>query len=311
MTSEPIQMPEEPSARATSAPASLPFPRIFAWSVRREIWESRAVYLAPLAAAGVALLGVLASCYQIPQSVRLAMADPKKVEALMLPYAVVAFAVLLTGVFFAVFYSAAALHGERRDRSILFWKSLPVSDLAAVLAKAAIPLLVLPPVMLAVIYAGHAVVLVLTSLVVAINGIDPRELWGRLSLGFMWAALARGMIFLPLWYAPVLAWLILVSSWARRMPLLWALAPVIGIPIIERLAVGKHGWIFTAMISRRLGGGLAEAFSVGGKGKTPIGHWADLDPTRFLTNPEVWLGLVVAGLFLAAAIRLRRAADPI
>ena len=52
---------------------------------------------------------------------------------------------MLTAFLVGVFYCLDALHGERRDRSILFWKSLPVSDLTTVLAKASVPCRVLPP----------------------------------------------------------------------------------------------------------------------------------------------------------------------
>lgn len=293
------------------SPAAMPWTRLFYWSVRREVWENRAVYIAPLAAVGVALLGVLVGSGHLVGALRAAMADPKKVDNLMMPYSVVAFAVLVTGLIFGAFYCLAALHGERRDRSILFWKSLPVSDLTTVLSKAAIPMLVLPPIMIGVAIAGHLGVLALTSLVVLVNGINPMELWTRLNLGFMWAAFIRGMIFLPLWFAPVSAWMMLVSAWAKRMPILWALGPVIAVSIIERMAFGKAGGPFSALFRYRFGGWFTEAFTVGGKGKTPIHHWADLDPTSLLINPWMWAGLVVAVLFLALAVRLRRAAEPI
>lgn len=301
---------DQPVAAAPPS-ASLPWSRLFYWSVRREVWENRAVYVAPLAAVGVGLFGVLVSAFHIPRALHAAIADPRKVDNLMLPYSVVAFAVLLTGLVFAAFYCLAALHAERRDRSILFWKSLPVSDLTTVLAKAAIPMLVLPVVMIGVVIAGHLAVLALSSLVVLAYGINPVELWTRLNLGFMWAAFIRGMIFLPLWFAPVSAWLMLVSAWAKRMPILWAVGPLIAVSIVERMAFGKAGGPLSALFRYRFGGWFTEAFTVGGKGKVPIRHWAELDPTSLLINPSMWAGLAVAAVFLAIAVRLRRSADPL
>ena len=58
-----------------------------------------------------------------------------------------------------MFYCLDALYGERRDRSILFWKSLPVSDLTTVLSKASIPIVVLPLLTFAVTVATQLIML--------------------------------------------------------------------------------------------------------------------------------------------------------
>jgi ABC-2 type transport system permease protein len=296
---------------AAPSPARLPWLRLFYWTVRREVWEHRAVYVAPAAAALLGVVGVLLASGHVGPALRAAIADPKRADALMMPYAVVCLAVMVTGLVFAGFYAIGALHGERRDRSILFWKSLPVSDLTSVLAKAFLPLVLLPPVMFAAAFAGHLLALLVTGAAAMLAGLDPRELWGRLHLGFLWAAYGRGMIFLPLWYAPVVAWLMLVSAWARRMPILWAASPFIATFVIEAMMFGKRGGVLSHILLYRLAGWFTEAFSVGGKGKAPIDKWSDLDPSHFLANPQVWIGLLVAALFLAAAVRLRRQADTI
>jgi ABC-2 type transport system permease protein len=240
-----------------------------------------------------------------------ALANPKKADVLMMPYAVVCLAVIVTGLAFAAFYSISALHAERRDRSILFWKATPVSDLTTVLAKAFVPLVVLPPVMFAMMLGGCLAALLISTIAALLGGFDPREMWSRLHLGFLWASFGRGMLFMPLWYAPVVAWLMLVSAWARRVPFLWAIAPLIGSAIVEGVLYGKQLGLVTAVLFHRLTGWFMEAFSVGARGKEPVGAWSDLDPTHFLTNPQLWAGLAVAVLFLALAVRVRRDADTI
>ena len=105
------------------------------WSVRRELWEHRSIYLAPLAAAAVSLLGFLTG---------LTLSPAHRHEGLDTPYEFAAVLIMGTGFIVGIFYSLDALYGERRDRSILFWKSLPVSDLTTVLSKFAIPLVILP-----------------------------------------------------------------------------------------------------------------------------------------------------------------------
>ena len=120
--------------------------RRFYWSIKREVLESRSIYIAPLAVAGVIVLGFLVSAIHLPAKVREAsgMTPMAQGDIFAQTYDVAALALMATTLVVAVFYCLDALHGERRDRSILFWKSLPVSDLMTVLSQATIPLLLLP-----------------------------------------------------------------------------------------------------------------------------------------------------------------------
>ncbi len=135
-------MAEPAVAPQDAAPAAYAWQRLFYWSMRRELWENRSVYVAPLVMAGFALLGVLLSTIALPHYLRAVAEGTARAGRLMGPYSFVAFSVMATQFFVTMFYSLGALYGERRDRSILFWKSLPVSDLITVLSKAAIPLVV-------------------------------------------------------------------------------------------------------------------------------------------------------------------------
>jgi ABC-2 type transport system permease protein len=101
------------------------------WAVRREVWENRSLYLAPLAVAALVLAGFLISTIRLPARMRAASAlSPTQQHNLVAqPYPIVAGVMMLTTLAVGVFYSLDALYGERRDRSILFWKSLLVSDL--------------------------------------------------------------------------------------------------------------------------------------------------------------------------------------
>jgi ABC-2 type transport system permease protein len=297
------------AAANPAAPPAISRLRVFWWSLRRELWEHRSVYIAPLAVAAVLLFGFLISTHSLPRALREIEAGTSGTARLMNGYSAVAFAVLLIGYIVGLFYCLDALQGERRDRSILFWKSLPVSDTITVLSKAAVPVLVLPAVVFATIVAANLVMLLFSTLVVAANGLNPGALWGRLNVAFMWAALLQGLAFMALWYAPLWAWLLMVSAWARRMAFLWAIGPIVALAAFERIAFNHVGlYLF---FERRLAGGFAEAFSVGGLGESPISRPAHLDPVRLFTSLELWGGLVVAALFLAAAIRLRRSRAPL
>ncbi len=131
---------------------------------------------------------------------------------------------MVTAFIVGIFYCLDALHGERRDRSILFWKSLPVSDLTTVLSKASIPLVVLP--LLAFVdHRRHAVDHAAAEQPWSCwaSGLSVATLWTHLPLFQMSLMLLYHLLAVHgLWYAPIYGWLLLVSGWARRAPFLWA-----------------------------------------------------------------------------------------
>src|ERR1700737_3555118 len=133
------------------------------WSVRRELWENRSIYIAPLIVAAVQVFGFAISTIGLAERRRaVLLLDPAKQGALIeQPYDLAAVMMIFTVFIVGVFYCLDALHGERRDRSILFWKSLPVSDLTTVLSKVSVPLMVLP-----LLVFGVTVILQLFMLVV-------------------------------------------------------------------------------------------------------------------------------------------------
>jgi ABC-2 type transport system permease protein len=207
---------------------------------------------------------------------------------------------ILTG----IFYSADALHGERRDRSILFWKSMPVSDTTTVLAKASIPIVIVPLFVCAVAFLMWWIMLLASSAVLLGRGMSPARLWAQLPLFQMWGLLIYHIVTAhAIWPAPVYCWLLLVSGWARRAVLLWAALPVLVIGVLQKLTFDS--WSFVHLVGRRLIGdapSMAMASSIATTQVTAV---------RFLTSPGLWLGFVVCAIFLIAAIRLRRSSGAI
>jgi ABC-2 type transport system permease protein len=283
--------------------------RVFYWSLRRELWEHRAIFIAPLIVAAFALLGSVLSTAMLPSSLRaLAAGTAKHPSALMGPYSFIAGSVMVTSFIISLFYATTALYSERRDRSLLFWKSLPVSDRTTVLAKAAIPIAVIPAVTFGVVFVTQLAMLVWSTLVTLINGIDPTVLWSHVNVGTMWVVLLYGLFVNALWSAPIYAWLLVVSAWARRVPFLWAVAPIVLPAMVEAMVreAGFESTHFGAFIGKRLFGGSAEAFSVDGRGKAAIHTISQIDPLRTFSSPDLWGGVIAATLLLAAAIWLRR-----
>jgi ABC-2 type transport system permease protein len=296
-------------APPAAAPAAFSWRRLFYWSVRRELWENRSVYIAPLAMAAFGLLGVLLSTITLPSYLRAIADGTAKAGRLMAPYSFLAFSVMAVQFFVAVFYSLGALHGERRDRSILFWKSLPVSDLITVLSKAAIPMAVVPVITFAIVFGAQSSMAIWSTLVSLVNGLSPAVLWSHLDLTTMWVVLPYGLVVNALWQAPVFAWFILVSGWARRTPILWALGPFVAAALVE---AGAHRTSHIGQfLGERIFGGFAEAYSIKGDGGKAIEYVTQLNPARTFSLPELWIGLAAAAAMLAAAVWLRRRREPI
>lgn len=291
------------------APVAIPTSRLLYWSVVRELWESRSIYVAPLAVAGLILFGFLISAFRLPFEIRATLSlDPmRRHELLAQPYDFAALLIMGTTFIVALFYCLDALHGERRDRSILFWKSLPVSDLATVLSKASIPLVVLPLLTFIITVVTQGLMLLISSAVLAGSGLNVGSLWSQLSLFQTWLMLLYHLVTVhALWYAPIFGWLLLVSAWARRMPILWASLPVLAIALVEKIAFNSTH--FAEMLGNRVGGGVEAITLPGGSPMDPMTHPT---PGHFLASTGLWIGLVLTAAFLAGAVRLRRSQGPI
>jgi len=315
MNTESNAVPDSPLGSPAIAPAAMSAPRPFYWSVRRELWENRSIYVAPLAVAAVVLLGSAISLVGVPRSVRGVVALDLAMQSTMLahPYAHIGMLLVATGILVGIFYCLDALHSERRDRSILFWKSLPVSDLTTVLSKAIIPFVILPLIIFVTTVVLQFIMLLMSSAVLLATGAGVTTLWARLPLFQMQLVLLYSLIVLALWHAPIYAWLLLVSGWARHATFLWAVLPLVAIGVFEWIAF--HSSYFGSLMHYRVGGFAARAFSFHLPGNAPVDpHFIPLSlltPGKFLSTPGLWLGLVMAAIFLAAAVRLRRYREPI
>jgi ABC-2 type transport system permease protein len=298
------------NAVVSQATAPVPRTRPMYWSVRRELWENRSIYIAPLVAAGVFLFGFLISTITLPRRMAAALAfDPLRQEhAVMGPYNFIAGMLAMTGIVVGVFYCLDALHGERRDRSILFWKSLPVSDRTTVLAKTSVPFVVLPLFVWALSLAMQLIMLTWSTVVLLSNPPAVSMLWRQAEIFQSSLALLYGLVAITLWLAPIYGWLLLVSAWARRATFLWAVLPPAALAIFEWIAF-RTSYI-GLLLAHRVTGWFKQAFDLQPQGgqSHPLMH---LTPLKFLTTPGLWIGLAFAVGFLAAAIRLRRYREPI
>jgi ABC-2 type transport system permease protein len=310
MNTQSNSMPQSFEANGT-APAAMSATRPIYWSIRREFWENRYLYVAPLAVASVFLFGYLISAIHSPGQLRalLVSDSTQNQEGIFGPFDISAALMMGTAILMSLFYCAEALHGERRDRSILFWKSLPVSDVSTVLVKASIPLLILPLLVAAITAVMQLLMLLLSSVVLLGTGGNIATLWAHLPILQMSALVLYHVLTAhALWPAPLYCWLLLVSGWARRATFLWAALPVLAIGGLEKIAFNTSH--FAAMVGERFTGSTAPIASSSPE-LFPTNPMTHITPAAFLATPGLWIGLAVAAIFLGAAVRLRRYQGPI
>lgn len=268
--------------------SEITWPRRYAWSVRRELWEHPSLWITPVAAGLVVIVAFLVS--RLP-----AVAAARSTQLLASePYDAAIGVVMLTAYIAAAFYCLDSMYGERRDRSILFWKSLPVSDTMTVLAKLAVALVVVPLIIAAATMATLVVLLPLS---------DAHPPLLRTSVLLLYHLFAVH----TLWWAPLFGWLLLISAWARRAPIVWAIVPIFVFSGVERIAFGTS--YFAALLSSHFLSATPDAIVV--HGKLPTDPMTRMTPAALLSSPGLWLGLGMTALLVVLAIRLRRERGPI
>jgi ABC-2 type transport system permease protein len=305
-----IAMPGTSRSSQESVPTTIPFSRSFYWSVRREFWENRLIYIAPLGAAAIFLVSFVINTILL----RFRMHGVWPVDAarqhdaltlpLALPHELSAALIMGIAMVVGIFYSLDALYGERRDRSILFWKSMPVSDLTTVLSKMAIPLVIIPVLSYAIVLVTHFIMLLMASTVLVGSGANIAALWTQESFFRFSLDLFYHMLTVHgLWYAPLYGWLLLVSAVAPRAPFVWAVLPPFVIWAVEKMAFNTT--YFLSLLQVRLTGPQDPEMPQNAN------LMSSLIPHHFFDQPGLWAGLAVAAVFLAIAVRLRRYRGPI
>jgi ABC-2 type transport system permease protein len=281
--------------------------------VRREFWEHRQLWIMPLVIAGLFIAVLALFPHANVQMDDSDFSTPhKQLASFAIFHSALAIPQFLLLAVLLPFYLLDCLYAERKDRSILFWKSLPVSDAQTVLSKLIVALAVVP----LGVYVLTLVTDVAASGILAVRFRNSALLQNLLrwdtgvwlhTQGFILSALVVVM----LWYAPLAAYLLLVSAWAKRNVTLWAMLPPLLAFVAERIAF--HTNYVGRILGYRLNGiwsalGIEREFSgktdaVGQKVSAAMGH---ISPLGVLQNIDLWLGLAATVALVWLTIRIRR-----
>lgn len=295
--------------------------------LKRETWEHRSIYVTPLAIASIVTLGTLAMLMfagGFAKELDVAIfgatniaGDAERKVALTGFFVGTSWVFLLAAMVLTVFYTLDSLYAERKDKSILFWRSLPITDAEAVIAKLITAVVVIPLVTVAAVIATHIVNLVVTSIWVSVKGADAGHLiWGSVPLLDNWLAALIVTLASAIWMSPFVGWFLFVSAYTKRSPLLMAFMPLVVIPLLELIFLRSS--VFAEAVFTRRGmiplfrGMDMEAFfdeETLHVNEEVVSLLAHLDVVQFLTSPSMWAGLVVCAVFVTAAIYVRRYRD--
>lgn len=296
--------------------------------LQRELWEHRAIYVAPIV---VSILMVLASLTGQVSVDAMEHVDIGLVGAANIPEN--ARAAVLSGIMIGlsttfifamwiltIFYTLDSLYAERKDRSILFWRSIPSTDFETVLSKLLTALIVIPIITFAMIVITHLAVLMITSVWIGARGGSGMSLvWGSAPFLDNWTATLVFLLALPLWLSPFIGWFLFVSAYTKRSPFLTAFLPLAILPMLENMLFDSSVF-FEAFVVRSIKMPLFidletmellfdESDNFATLAENELSLLGLMDLGGFVTNPGLWLGIIVCGLFTAAAIYVRRYRD--
>lgn len=312
--------------------------------LKREYWENKTGFIwVPLIVAGIGIFGaVLALSVASVSNIDAAEFGSHDVGSLFKLYdvgvsdavksfgtqaflysALYSFYFVLAIVGF--FYCLGALYDDRKDKSILFWKSMPVSDSATVLSKVVSIVLVAPFLFWAVTVASNFIVMVLVTIFAWISDVNAwSALWAHSSFfKVAWYQLAATYLAM-LWAVPFIGYLLLVSSWTKKVPFLVATVPPVLVVIAEGMILDSH---YVAKFLGQKFYGVFQALTAPFEDITKqyaqtnqslaelmedIPLFRDsgiMSHLEQLTAPEFWLGIVLGVIMIGAAIYIRRFRD--
>lgn len=300
----------------------------FFYLLKREVWEHPSIYVAPLIVGGiVALLAIPGGLIEIARHSALdEIAKASKIApdgafAMFSGAAGSSLSFLFGSVmaFVLFFYLLDSLYSERKERTIYFFKSMPVTDTETVLSKLVTAVITIPAATILLILATMLLLMVEASGIMLIAG---AEGWGSI-----WSpgpfirnvlTIIYGFAAQSLWWLPLIGWFLFASAWAKRSPFIWSILPLIGVIIAEGVLLRSAN--FAEMLGERMIGALPLSFR---HDDIDFGINIDednfefkaadisqlIDPTPLLTSPGLWIGVVVAAGFVYGAIWLRRYRD--
>ena len=290
---------------------------IYVWLMRREFWENRAIWLIPAALGALLVLAALFGGYQVVGAVDLATVRAVVQAGALDGMIAIMMTFFVVMAIYSAWYLLDCLYADRKDRSILFWKSMPISDAATVASKLGMALIVIP----LVYFAFADLTTLLMAFIVSVR--SGASFGSSLWRGDLWLQIQGLWLYMivttAIWYLPVAGWMLAVSAWAKRAVILWSIMPPLALVLAERVFLGTY--VIAGQFGARLGllGYASHAFQytpgtenwvdteIGNDSAitTPVSVFRFVNAGGFFSSAETWIGAAVGIAMIVCAVQLR------
>lgn len=196
-------------------------------------------------------------------------------------------------------YLLSCLFTDRKDKSILFWKSMPVSEWQNVLTKLFVAALIIPAIawLAASVYNLFSLVFMVVWSLFSHSHNDIGTLLQHQSLiGTAWSFLGS-YVATSIWMLPFISWILLASAFAKKTPFLYLVLPLLALILIEYVVLGSH------YASQVIGSYIDVSNPITGQNMLNTSGWHHV--LNVLSSLQAWLGLVAAAGFTYGAVWLR------
>jgi ABC-2 type transport system permease protein len=306
--------------------------------INREFWEHRGAFIKTPVIISIVILvltigGYLTSLFMVEKTGSGELTKKGLQELIKLPQEklamfwngqIIGLSLLFIFVLFIVmfFYVLGSLYNDRKDQSIMFWKSLPISDVQTVASKLITAMFVVPLVFTVVVTLLSLILMVLVSIALLFHGFNPIQLvWAPVNIFQDLGLVLTGVYTQMFWALPIYGWLIFCSSFTKKRPFLFAVFVPSGIAL---------GWYWINMFSFKFTdftmfkkpilylGHAVFPYASGSMSKSGSGNFhMDLGDNTMpgelisrmissVVSLEVLYGMIFAGIFIAASIWVRR-----
>ncbi len=303
----------------------------------REFWENKGAFrTTPLVIGGICVALLLMAIfttahfdnelYTFKEGVRALAQQPAEFRAAHFHEVMLGTSVFFTVVlsFVVFFYLLGALYDDRKDRSILFWKSMPASDALTITSKLLAAMLLAPVMFWIVFVLTQVAMAIIASVMVMSVGENPWTLFLSLANPLHgWFMVLFSYLTASVWFLPFYGWLLLVSAFAPRIPLLFAVLPPVIFAVLQIWIdflrtftldsslfgligewVANSPAILTVQVHDRQG-----TLALGVPGSGTFDHAVTIaNMLHRLFSLQMLAGLAVAAAFLAGAWWLRQRA---
>ncbi|MGB9429190.1 MAG: hypothetical protein WCC11_04835 [Gammaproteobacteria bacterium] len=299
------------------------------WALaKREVWEHKSFWIVPIV---IACLSVLFSLYGggaliVATHQSLVNVDMSDLTGPDSRTAVYIFLLAAAGIFNIVmlfmvwFYLMDSLYGDRKDRSILFWRSMPISDTTTVLSKLFTGMVTAPALMFVLVIITEIIIGIIFIIAAAFSGINLLTAVFHPGIIILaWITLAFALIQQSLWLMPYWGWFLLCSAWAKKLPFAWTVLIPLGAMLAEVIVFRTH-YLSNAIIGH-IGRGVILVSGYSSHGMqvglpsnlgehnygAPNAHFLNLaSVAHMFVLPEMWIGVGIGIIFILGAIWLRR-----